>query len=49
VTLRDEAGVAGAVIFEVMPVLLLGPVPGLAADLVPRPADLMTEFDAPSG
>lgn len=29
-------GVAGAVIFEVLPVLLLGPVAGLAADRLPR-------------
>ena len=29
-------GVAGAVMFEVMPVLLLGPVAGLAADRLPR-------------
>lgn len=29
-------GVAGAVMFEVLPVLLLGPVAGLAADRVPR-------------
>jgi hypothetical protein len=29
-------GVAGAVMFEVLPVLLVGPVAGLAADLVPR-------------
>lgn len=29
-------GVAGAVIFEVLPVLLLGPVAGLAADHLPR-------------
>lgn len=30
------AGVAGAVMFEVLPVLLLGPVAGLAADRLPR-------------
>jgi MFS family permease len=30
------AGVAGAVMFEVVPVLLLGPVAGLAADRLPR-------------
>jgi hypothetical protein len=29
-------GVAGAVMFEVLPVLLLGPVAGLAADRLPR-------------
>jgi len=29
-------GVAGAVIFEVLPVLLLGPIAGLAADRLPR-------------
>ncbi|MEO7397583.1 MAG: MFS transporter, partial [Ilumatobacteraceae bacterium] len=29
-------GVAGAVMFEVLPVLLIGPVAGLAADKVPR-------------
>lgn len=29
-------GVAGAVIFEVLPVLLIGPVAGLAADKMPR-------------
>lgn len=29
-------GVAGAVVFEVLPVLLLGPVAGLAADRLPR-------------
>lgn len=29
-------GVAGAVVFEVLPVLLLGPVAGLAADRMPR-------------
>jgi hypothetical protein len=30
------AGVAGAVMFEVLPLLLLGPVAGLAADRLPR-------------
>ena len=29
-------GVAGAVVFEVLPVLLIGPISGLAADRVPR-------------
>ena len=33
---RSGLGVAGAVMFEVLPVLLLGPVAGLAADRLPR-------------
>ncbi len=44
-------GVAGAVMFEVLPVLLLGPVAGLAADRLPRRsvmirADLFRAFVA---
>ena len=38
-------GVAGAVIFEVLPVLLIGPVAGLAADKMPR-RRLMVGADA---
>jgi len=37
-------GVAGAVMFEVLPVLLLGPVAGLAADRLPR-RRLMVDAD----
>jgi MFS family permease len=33
---RSGLGVAGTVMFEVLPVLLLGPVAGLAADRLPR-------------
>ena len=46
-------GVAGAVMFEVLPVLLIGPVAGLAADKMPRRrlmvgADIVRAFAAAS-